>query len=94
MKHEHVTSKVGKYKKTGKEAFNQINRYALHSFSGLFDFVQIFVISNGIESKYFANGRPNELKFEFTFFWKDEENKNTHPKSWSILVNRNSLLLE
>ena len=61
-----------------KEAFNQINRYALHSFSGLFDFVQIFVISNGIESKYFANGRPNELKFEFTFFWKDEENKNIY----------------
>lgn len=59
-----------------KEAFNQINRYAYHSYSGLFDFIQIFVISNGVNTKYFANGRANDLKFEFTFFWKDEENNN------------------
>ena len=61
-----------------KEAFNQINRYKLHSYKGLFNFIQIFVISNGVESKYFANGRPNELKFEFTFYWKDKENNNIY----------------
>ena len=61
-----------------KEAFNQINRYKLHSYKGLFNFIQIFVISNGVETKYFANGRPNELKFEFTFYWKDKENHNIY----------------
>ena len=61
-----------------KEAFNQIKRYKLHSYKGLYNFIQIFVISNGIESKYFANGRPNELKFEFTFYWKDIENHNIY----------------
>lgn len=59
-----------------KEAFNQINRYVYHSYSGLFDFIQIFVISNGVNTKYFANGRDGDISFEFTFFWKDEENKN------------------
>lgn len=61
-----------------KEAFNQIKRYKLHSYKGLYNFIQIFVISNGVESKYFANGRPNELKFEFTFYWKDKENNNIY----------------
>lgn len=59
-----------------KEAFNQINRYMYHSYSGLFDFIQIFVISNGVNTKYFAYGREGDTKFEFTFFWKDEENNN------------------
>ena len=59
-----------------KEAFNQINRYIHHSYSGLFDFIQIFVISNGINTKYFANGRESDINFEFTFFWKDEDNRN------------------
>ena len=43
-----------------KEAFNQINRYQRHSFwasSGLFQYVQIFVISNGVNTKYYANNR-------------------------------------
>src|SRR5690606_17574187 len=41
-----------------KEAFNQINRYHKHSFSsgiGLFNFVQLFVISNGVNTKYYSN---------------------------------------
>ena len=59
-----------------KEAFNQINRYMYHSYSGLFDFIQIFVISNGVNTKYFAYGREGDTKFEFTFYWKDEENNN------------------
>lgn len=57
-----------------KKAFNQINRYHAHSFHGLFNYVQIFVISNGVNTKYYANNK--ELSFKFTFFWKDENNRN------------------
>ena len=39
-----------------KEAFNQIQRYHKHSFTGtLFEYIQIFVISNGVNTKYFSN---------------------------------------
>jgi type I restriction enzyme R subunit len=56
-----------------KEAFNQINRYHKHSFTGtLFEYVQIFVISNGVNTKYFANN-PKQT-FEQTFFWTDAKN--------------------
>lgn len=62
---------------TLKEAFNQIGRYMRHSYKGLFNYIQIFVMSNGINTKYFANvNSPSELNFEFTFFWKDENNNN------------------
>jgi type I restriction enzyme, R subunit len=60
-----------------KEAFNQINRYQRHSFwtnSGLFQYVQIFVISNGINTKYYANNRYQS--FQQTFFWADVHNRN------------------
>lgn len=57
-----------------KEAFNQIQRYHKHSFTGtLFEYIQIFVISNGVNTKYFANN-PKQ-SFEQTFYWTDEENK-------------------
>lgn len=57
-----------------KEAFNQIQRYHKHSFTGtLFEYVQIFVISNGVNTKYFANN-PKQ-SFEQTFFWTDEQNR-------------------
>ncbi len=57
-----------------KEAFNQIQRYHRHSFTGtLFEYVQIFVISNGVNTKYFSNN-PNQ-SFEKTFYWTDESNK-------------------
>ena len=59
-----------------KEAFNQINRYQRHSFSssyGLFQYIQIFVISNGVNTKYYANNRFQS--FKQTFFWTDKENK-------------------
>ena len=59
-----------------KEAFDQITRYAIHSYKGLFNFIQIFVVSNGVNTKYFANGLKKDLQFEFTFFWKDEKNNN------------------
>lgn len=57
-----------------KEAFNQINRYHKHSFTGtLFEYVQVFVISNGVNTKYFANN-PKQ-SFEQTFYWTDSENR-------------------
>ena len=61
-----------------KEAFDQITRYTLHSYKGLFNYIQIFVVSNGVNTKYFANGLKKDLQYEFTFFWKDEENNNIH----------------
>ena len=76
-----------------KEAFNQINRYLRDSFwagRAMFDFVQIFVISNGTETKYYSNttryakeqeteGGPRKGKtdgntFEFTSYWSDQAN--------------------
>ncbi len=57
-----------------KEAFNQIKRYHKHSFAGtLFDYIQIFVISNGVNTKYFSNNQKQG--YEQTFFWTDQENK-------------------
>jgi len=59
-----------------KEAFNQINRYQRHSFwasSGLFQYVQLFVISNGVNTKYYANNRRQS--FKQTFYWANEDNK-------------------
>ncbi len=59
-----------------KEAFNQINRYHKHSFFagyGLFQYVQIFIISNGVNTKYYANNRNQS--FKQTFYWTDVNNK-------------------
>ena len=77
-----------------KEAFNQINRYQKDSFwagSGLYEYVQIFVISNGTNTKYYSNttreshireqisGKNKSKKtsnsFEFTSYWADASNK-------------------
>lgn len=77
-----------------REAFNQIDRYQRDSFwsgSGLFEYVQIFVISNGTNTKYYSNStRFNAIKdatsgkakkektsnsFEFTSFWADANNR-------------------
>ena len=56
-----------------KEAFNQIKRYKRHSYFGLYKFIQLFVISNGVDTKYFANG-DQELNYGFTFYWTDVDN--------------------
>lgn len=59
-----------------KEAFNQINRYHRHSYganAALFQYIQIFVISNGRNTKYYANNRGQS--FKQTFYWTDKENK-------------------
>ena len=80
-----------------KEAFNQIRRYERESFwadNGLFEFAQIFVISNGTDTKYYSNTtrelaqkennnkNTNKKKtsnsFEFTSFWADEKNVNIY----------------
>ena len=77
-----------------REAFNQINRYQRDSFwagSGLFEYVQIFVISNGTNTKYYSNTtRARHIKemsfnrkkvkkssnsFEFTSYWADANSK-------------------
>lgn len=58
-----------------KEAFNQTQRYHKHSYSaglGLFMYVQLFVISNGVNTKYYANNYGQT--FDFTSFWTDVEN--------------------
>lgn len=57
-----------------KEAFNQIKRYKRHSYFGLYKFIQLFVISNGVETKYFANG-DQELNYGYTFYWTDVNNE-------------------
>jgi type I restriction enzyme R subunit len=68
-------------KKTGielKEAYNQINRYQKHSFSSnsaLFNFIQVFVISNGVNTKYFSNFGNKKPDFKQTFYWTDDNNK-------------------
>jgi type I restriction enzyme R subunit len=59
-----------------KEAFNQVNRYQRHSFganAALFQYIQIFIISNGVNTKYYANNRYQS--FKQTFFWTDVNNK-------------------
>lgn len=56
-----------------KEAFNQICRYKAHSYTGLFRYIQIFVVSNGVDTKYFANS-DGDLNYKYTFFWTDKEN--------------------
>ena len=61
-----------------KEAFNQINRYERHSFgagAGLFQFIQLFVISNGVNTKYYANSPIKARSFKQTFYWTDTKNK-------------------
>jgi type I restriction enzyme, R subunit len=58
-----------------KEAFNQVNRYHRHSYTagrGLFQYVQLFVISNGVDTRYYANNRKQSFKQTFT--WSDEKN--------------------
>ena len=77
-----------------KEAFNQIDRYQRDSFwagCGLYEYVQIFVISNGTNTKYYSNstrfnhikeqernktkGKKTSNSFEFSSFWTDSNNK-------------------
>ncbi len=62
-----------------REAFNQVHRYTKESFNtenSLFKYLQIFVISNGTDSRYFANTvKRNKNSFDFTMNWADVKNK-------------------
>ena len=65
-----------------KEAFNQTLRYFKHSYSagyGLFSYIQLFVISNGVNTKYYANNPTgmHDIKQDFkqTCFWADRDNR-------------------
>ncbi len=53
-------------------AYDQIQRYHKTSYHGLFDYIQLFVISNGVNTRYFANN-PNG-GYKFTFNWTDAAN--------------------
>ncbi len=55
-----------------KQAYNQIQRYHKTSFHGLFDYIQLFIVSNGVNTRYFANN-PNS-GYKFTFNWTDAAN--------------------
>lgn len=63
------------------EAVNQINRYRKFSFKGLFRYIQIFVVSNSTQTKYFANvnevinGVPQNILKSLVFYWTDNVNK-------------------
>ena len=63
------------------EAVNQINRYRKFSFRGIFRYLQLFVVSNSVQTKYFsnenemANGEYNPILKSLVFFWTDELNK-------------------
>lgn len=62
------------------EAINQINRYRKFSFKGLFRYLQLFVVSNSVQTKYFCNenemmdGQYNPILKSLVFFWTDEKN--------------------
>ena len=77
-------------KKSGVElinAFNQIQRYKKQSYSGLFDFIQLFVISNKVHTRYFLNN--NSLNYDSTYVWGD--NKDLKSFANSFLVKENLL---
>lgn len=58
-----------------KEAFNQIRKYIGEGkFTGIFSAVQMFVISNGVDTKYFSAASDTELNFKFVSGWLDKEN--------------------
>ncbi len=84
-----------------KEAFNQINRYQRESFwadSGLFEFIQIFVISNGTHTKYYSNTTRFKRIEESTKGNKGTENKTSHSYEftsyWADANNKQILDLE
>ncbi|CEG23836.1 Type-1 restriction enzyme R protein [Planococcus massiliensis] len=56
------------------ESFHQIMRYRKDSYGGLFNFLQVFVVSNGVDTKYFANSDRQPLQ-SMMFFWSDDRNK-------------------
>ena len=67
-----------------REAVNQVMRYKKYSYNGLYHFIQIFVVSNGVDTKYFANS-DREMLHSLAFFWTDFDNvRLTNLKDFSI----------
>ena len=67
-----------------KEAINQVMRYKKHSYNGLYHFIQMFIVSNGVDTKYFANS-DKDLLYSMAFFWTDQNNiRITNLKEFSI----------
>ena len=82
------------------EAINQINRYRTKSFFGLFKFIQVFVVSNSVQTKYFANendldkrGGVRRILKSLVFYWTDENNKriNTLAEFASVFFTKNAI---
>ena len=55
------------------EAINQIERYRKQSYTGLFKYIQFFIVSNGVDTKYMANS-DTPLSKDFAFYWSDDQN--------------------
>lgn len=67
-----------------REAINQVMRYKKHSLTGLYRYIQCFIVSNGVDTKYFANS-DRDLLYGMTFYWTDENNvRITNLKEFSI----------
>lgn len=82
------------------EAINQINRYRTKSFFGLFKFIQVFVVSNSVQTKYFANendldkrGGVRRILKSLVFYWTDENNKhvNTLAEFTGVFFTKNAI---
>ena len=71
------------------QAINQLDRYRQHSFKELFKYIQIFVVSNGVETRYFANTNEPRIMKSLTFYWTREDNERIN-----ILENFSSEFLE
>ena len=77
-----------------KEAVNQIMRYRKHSYQGLYHFIQMFIVSNGIDTKYFANS-DKDILYSHTFFWTDDNNiRITNLKDFTIVFLARDLLIK
>lgn len=76
-----------------KEAINQIDRYRIHSYKGLFHFVQVFIVSNSVETRYFSNTDDTRIMKSLTFYWTDEANEriNNLDDFSSAFLNQNRL---
>ena len=67
-----------------RQAINQIMRYKKHSYIGLYRYIQCFVVSNGVDTKYFSNS-DKDILYSLTFFWTDEDNiRITNLRDFSI----------
>lgn len=57
-----------------KHAFNQVNRYKVDSYKDLFQFIQLFIVSNGVDTKYVSN-TDRLLNYDYAFFWTTDKNE-------------------